>query len=168
MACFVALVTGLHDLDEFVQGQLLLAALNITTHVLRLGGNFVAKVFRGRDEHLLFELLEPFFMEVLCCKPRSSRNSSIEAFVVCRGYNPPKDFQPTALTDFITKGYEVVSQMDPFNARFVPFVAAGDMSKSFDSDRTYSLDSNYKWTAPIQPPTIPPYKEALERKRQKQ
>ena len=28
-------VTGLHDIDEYVQAQLLLAALNITTHVLR-------------------------------------------------------------------------------------------------------------------------------------
>lgn len=27
-------VTGLHDMDEFIQGQLLLAAFNITTHVL--------------------------------------------------------------------------------------------------------------------------------------
>lgn len=27
-------VTGLHDIDEFVQSQLLLAAFNITTHIL--------------------------------------------------------------------------------------------------------------------------------------
>lgn len=160
-------VTGLHDLDEFVQGQLLLAALNITTHVLRLGGNFVAKVFRGRDEHLLFELLEPFFCEVLCCKPRSSRNSSIEAFVVCRGYNPPKDFIPTELTNFISAGYGAVSEMDEFNAKFVPFVAAGDLSHAYDSDRTYALGEGYRWHDPIQPPTIPPYKEAVDRKRMK-
>ncbi|EGD81529.1 tRNA 2'-O-ribose methyltransferase [Salpingoeca rosetta] len=36
-------VTGLHDIDEYVQAQLLLAALNITTHVLKPGGTFVAK-----------------------------------------------------------------------------------------------------------------------------
>lgn len=41
-------VTGLHDLDEYVQGQLLLAALTITSHVLRPGGSFVAKIFRAR------------------------------------------------------------------------------------------------------------------------
>jgi tRNA (cytidine32/guanosine34-2'-O)-methyltransferase len=39
-------VTGLHDIDEYIQAQLLLAALNITTHVLRPGGTFVAKIFR--------------------------------------------------------------------------------------------------------------------------
>eukprot|EP01032_Pedospumella_encystans_P032017 gene32017-36147_t len=39
-------VTGLHDIDEYMQAQLLLAALNITTNILRPGGNFVAKIFR--------------------------------------------------------------------------------------------------------------------------
>ena len=37
---------GLHDIDEYIQAQLLLAALNITTHVLKQGGTFVAKIFR--------------------------------------------------------------------------------------------------------------------------
>lgn len=155
----------MHDLDEFVQGQLLLAALNITTHVLRIGGCFIAKVFRGRDEHLLFELLDPFFSEVLCCKPRSSRNSSIEAFVVCRGYNPPAGFKPSNLTDFLNQGFGSLTQVDEFNSKFIPFVASGDLSNSFDSDRTYALENNYKWTPPVQLPTIPPYKEAVERKR---
>lgn len=64
----VSTVTGLHDVDEYIQAQLLLAvstevccnspsvsevfilmlfvhqALNITTHVLKPGGTFVAKV----------------------------------------------------------------------------------------------------------------------------
>ena len=39
-------VTGLHDIDEYIQAQLLLAALNITTHLLKHGGTFVAKIFR--------------------------------------------------------------------------------------------------------------------------
>jgi tRNA (cytidine32/guanosine34-2'-O)-methyltransferase len=47
-------VTGLHDLDEYVQSELVLAALMITTNVLRPGGSFVAKVFRGRDIGLLY------------------------------------------------------------------------------------------------------------------
>jgi 23S rRNA U2552 (ribose-2'-O)-methylase RlmE/FtsJ len=51
---WVFAVTGLHDMDEFVQSELVLAALMITTNVLRLGGNFVAKVFRGRDIGMLY------------------------------------------------------------------------------------------------------------------
>lgn len=40
-------VTGLHDLDQYVQLQLILAALTVVTHVLRPGGTFIAKIFRG-------------------------------------------------------------------------------------------------------------------------
>ncbi len=50
----LAAVTGLHDMDEFVQAQLILAALTIVTHVLKPGGTFVAKVFRGKDIGLLY------------------------------------------------------------------------------------------------------------------
>ncbi|CAG8747071.1 14427_t:CDS:2, partial [Racocetra fulgida] len=39
-------VTGLHDMDEYIQAQLLLSALNITTNILKPGGTFVAKIFR--------------------------------------------------------------------------------------------------------------------------
>jgi 23S rRNA U2552 (ribose-2'-O)-methylase RlmE/FtsJ len=73
----IYLVTGLHDMDEYIQAQLLLAALNITTHVLRPGGSFVAKIFRGKDITLLYTQLKVFFPKVTCSKPRSSRNSSI-------------------------------------------------------------------------------------------
>lgn len=74
---FDLLVTGLHDLDEYVQAQLLLAALNITTHILAPGGTFVAKIFRGKDVTLLYAQLKIFFRKVTVAKPRSSRNSSI-------------------------------------------------------------------------------------------
>ena len=42
-------VTGLHDVDEYLQGQLLLSAMLITTHVLCQRGTFCAKIFRGRQ-----------------------------------------------------------------------------------------------------------------------
>lgn len=47
-------VTGLHDMDEYVQAQLILAALVVVTRVLRPGGAFIAKVFRGKDISLLY------------------------------------------------------------------------------------------------------------------
>lgn len=37
-------VTGLHDLDEYIQSELILSALNVATFLLRQGGTFVAKV----------------------------------------------------------------------------------------------------------------------------
>lgn len=57
-------VTGLHDIDEYMQAQLLLAALNITTNTLRIGGTFVAKIFRGKDVSLLYSQMRCFFQEV--------------------------------------------------------------------------------------------------------
>ena len=41
-------------MDEYVQAQLILAALTIVCHVLRPGGTFVAKIFRGKDIGLLY------------------------------------------------------------------------------------------------------------------
>lgn len=132
-------VTGLHDLDEYMQAQLLLAALNITTNVLRLGGNFVAKIFRGKDVSLLYSQLRCFFEEVTVAKPKSSRNSSIESFVVCRGYAPPKGFQPTM--DALLQGHmygENGNELIGVNNIVVPFVACGDLN-GYDADKSYPL-----------------------------
>jgi hypothetical protein len=51
----------------------------------------------GSDIDQLYSQLRVFFPEVFCAKPRSSRNSSIEAFVVCKGYTPPPGFRPESL-----------------------------------------------------------------------
>ena len=86
-------VTGLHDLDIYIQSQLLFSALNLAVRVLKPGGNFVAKIFRGKDVDLIYAQLRCFFEKVSCAKPRSSRASSLEAFVVCEGFNIPKGFK---------------------------------------------------------------------------
>lgn len=67
----------MHDIDQYIQAQLLLSALNITTHVLRKGGIFLAKIFRGKDVSLLYSQMKVFFEEVTVVKPKSSRTSSI-------------------------------------------------------------------------------------------
>ena len=164
-------VTGMHDLDEYVQAQLILAALNITTHLLRPGGNFVAKIFRGRDISLLFCQLDCFFDEVTCAKPRSSRNSSIEAFVVCEGYRPPADFIPSLLNPILDKSYDTASgpsRLTGSNKVLVPFVACGDLS-GFDADQSYPLqldgEEEYKYHKPVAPPITPPYMDAVRRDR---
>ena len=46
-------VTGLHVIDEYVQGQLLESVLRITTRMLREGGTFVAKIFKDEAYHIL-------------------------------------------------------------------------------------------------------------------
>ncbi|CAJ0963793.1 unnamed protein product, partial [Mesorhabditis belari] len=166
-------VTGLHSLDEYMQSQLVLAALNITTHVLKREGNFVAKIFRARNITLLYAQLKMFFRDVFCAKPKSSRQSSCEAFVVCLGYNPPTDYVPSMWNPLRLPTYEDLEKSTPINQRIVPFVACGDLH-GWDSDRCYPLDiddllgplpEKYIYREPVQPPTEPAYKHAVELRR---
>lgn len=105
-------VTGLHDLDEYLQSQLLLAATQITFRLLEPGGTFVAKIFTQHPQAglgaslgnmdlkgarpatsgaLLADQLRTFFDRVEVAKPRSSRLGSVEHFLVCLGFRPRKD-----------------------------------------------------------------------------
>lgn len=190
-------VTGLHDLDIYVQAQLLFAALNLALRVLKPGGKFVAKIFRAKDVDLIYAQLRCFFKTVHCAKPRSSRASSLEAFVVCEGFSMPEGYQidpekplgrgaelpergehermkdkegfmdrqrRTVREDGFTV-LEFESDEDDDNRWIAPFVACGDLS-AFDSDATYHLPKDRVSLDPVQPPTAPPYKRALELRRQ--
>lgn len=188
-------VTGLHDLDIYIQSQLLYSALNLALKILRPGGSFVAKVFRGKDVDLIFAQLRCFFASVHCAKPRSSRASSLEAFVVCQGFEMPKGYKldperPVGLgariplppgkdnkDDFVSGQRKTVtengvtvleleSEGEDSNRWIAPFVACGDLS-AWDADATYQLPKDHVSLDPVQPPTAPPYKRALELRRQR-
>lgn len=209
-------VTGLHDLDIYVQSQLLFAALNLALCVLRPGGNFVAKIFRGRNVDLLFAQLKIFFERVVVAKPRSSRASSVEAFIVCLNFSPPTGFKaslssPLGVGDRLATLVAEHKRLEPITApttlqsstssawssspnipriinsdgvveltlpatesevpgtgdhgkatRWIaPFLACGDLS-AFDADASYHLPPDRVSLDPVQPPTAPPYKRALE------
>lgn len=190
-------VTGLHDLDIYVQSQLLFAALNLALRVLKPGGKFVAKIFRANNVDLIYAQLRCFFTAVHCAKPRSSRASSLEAFVVCEGFNMPKGYhidpeKPLGLGAHLPERNETTKQEDregfvdrqrrtigedgitvlefesdeeDDNRWIAPFVACGDLS-AFDSDATYHLPKDRVSLNPVQPPTAPPYKRALELRKQ--
>ncbi|KAH9876679.1 hypothetical protein J1614_003811 [Plenodomus biglobosus] len=188
-------VTGLHDLDIYVQSQLLWAALNLALCVLKPGGKFVAKIFRGKDVDLLFAQLKIVFERVRVAKPRSSRASSIEAFVVCEGFCPPKGFTASldkplgagtqlpippkstslpgskvsrkvrddgAIEIDLGSESEDEDDVEEGGQRWIaPFLACGDLA-AYDSDATYNLPKDRVSLDPVQPPTAPPYKRALE------
>ncbi|KAL7677851.1 hypothetical protein ACOME3_004084 [Neoechinorhynchus agilis] len=84
-------VTGLHDMDEHIQHQLLRSALRICDQILKPGGTFVGKVFRGRTCDLIYEEFRKYFKRVTIGKPKSSRVSSLEAFLVGQGYGQGND-----------------------------------------------------------------------------
>mmetsp|Transcript_41095 Transcript_41095/g.87725 ORF Transcript_41095/g.87725 Transcript_41095/m.87725 type:complete len:324 (-) Transcript_41095:283-1254(-) len=160
-------VTGMHDLDEYIQAQLLLSALSITTQVLRHGGTFVAKIFRGKNVTLLYAQLKVFFPDVYVAKPKSSRNSSVEAFVVAQNFSPPDGFDVNTLAGITTLEY-TLPDAEPDCARLiVPFVACGDLG-GYDADQNYPLQpegaekGSYVFHEPRQKPTTPPYRAYLE------
>ncbi|KAF2075257.1 hypothetical protein CYY_003433 [Polysphondylium violaceum] len=127
-------VTGLHDIDFYGQSQLILSALNITTHTLKIGGTFVAKMFKGDDMSLMFSQLKLFFKHVSFVKPKSSRESSLENFVLCRDYCPPQNYQPEIIDPSLENHDHLVNksnEQDYINKLVVPFVAIGDL-KGFD------------------------------------
>ena len=206
-------VTGLHDLDIYVQSQLLFAALNLALCVLRPGGKFVAKIFRGRNVDVLYAQLKLFFDRVIVAKPRSSRASSIEAFIVCLNFRPPPGFiasldeplgvghklpemiqarnaslpiiahatmqnpetgawdvtpatgQQTRPDGVVEVDFEDETEPDENDVRWIaPFIACGDLS-AFDSDASYQLPEGHVTLDPVQPPTAPPYKRAIEMRR---
>ncbi|RHZ61760.1 hypothetical protein CDV55_103838 [Aspergillus turcosus] len=223
-------VTGLHDLDIYIQSQLLYSALNLAVGVLRPGGKFVAKIFRGRDVDLIYAQLRTVFEKVSVAKPRSSRASSLEAFVVCEGFIPPaihdgsvgmealknplfggaavpqpvsadgnigvevadEDIVSPQETVILSEAATVstsdanpqtqIRMLHPQSStpslankpqRFAvenrwipPFIACGDLS-SWDSDASYSLPPDYVNLDPVQPPTAPPYRRALELRKEK-
>ena len=119
-------VTGLHDLDEFMQSQLVFAAFNIACFMLDEGGAFMAKVFTGRDIQDLFSSLSPFFETVTTMKPRASRIASLEAFIVCQGFHMPENYKPQLSADPMNE-FEAETPLCP------AFVAFGDLS-GFDKN----------------------------------
>ena len=178
-------VTGLHDLDIYVQSQLLHSALTLAMKVLKPGGTFVAKIFRAKNVDLIYAQLKVVFTRVHVAKPRSSRASSIEAFVVCEGFKPIADWTPEigasinttkhlqrsdtkaqsrhVREDGITELH--MESSNHFAERYIaPFLACGDLS-AWDADASYKLPEGHVSLDPVQPPTAPPYKAALERRR---
>ncbi|KAK1771711.1 FtsJ-domain-containing protein [Phialemonium atrogriseum] len=206
-------VTGLHDLDIYVQSQLLFAALNLALCVLKPGGKFVAKIFRGRNVDVLYAQLKIFFEHVHVAKPRSSRASSVEAFIVCINFQPPQGFKASLeeplgvgsrlprmleerqsrlpiIADTLMQNYDTGAwdstlaavetpgkdgiidvEIDDLTVdkhkdiRWIaPFIACGDLS-AFDSEASYRLPDDHVSLDPVQSPTAPPYKRAIEMRR---
>lgn len=140
----------------------------------------------------------------MVAKPRSSRASSVEAFVVCQGFEMPVGYEGRVdeplgvgegladmvkavearrpivagrvLQDWETgcwgvedgrkyreeEGVVEVELDDREEGRWIaPFMACGDLG-SYDADASYHLPKDRVSLEPVQPPTAPPYRRALE------
>lgn len=177
-------VTGLHDVDEYLQGQLLLAAMLITTHVLCPGGTFVAKIFRGPNIGFLHAQLRILFDRVSVAKPASSRNSSMESFVVCENFKGapfldlPLDIGGFADLRTVASDSEQdesgkEASNESLDPSVIPFLACGDLSgwsyngKALDADMSYPIDvKGGAYIPPVAPPISPPYETSITMKKE--
>lgn len=78
-------VSGITELDEFLQDALLEGAFSLTKKILKKEGCFVAKIFYSGDETIKRQFSD-LFEQVTIFKPESSRKQSKEHFIICEKY----------------------------------------------------------------------------------
>ena len=77
--------SGVRQVDQARSEALFERALEIAVAVLSPGGNFVGKLFQGPDFKRLIEAVRARFTTAKSAKPESSRQISIEQYVVGKG-----------------------------------------------------------------------------------
>jgi 23S rRNA (uridine2552-2'-O)-methyltransferase len=80
--------SGIRHLDQARSEVLFERALEIACAVLAPGGNFVGKLFQGPDFKRLTEAVRARFAVAKTAKPASSRQISIEQYVIGKGFRP--------------------------------------------------------------------------------
>lgn len=86
--------SGIRNLDQMRSEALFERALEIATLTLAPGGNFVGKLFQGPDFKKLSEEVRAKFEIGKTAKPSSSRQISIEQYVVGKGFKSSKAASP--------------------------------------------------------------------------
>jgi 23S rRNA (uridine2552-2'-O)-methyltransferase len=79
-------VSGIWHFDHERQISLTLVALQISTKLLKQGGNAVFKIFEGRHSGDVKNEASKVFMKVTACKPKASRQKSSEFYLVCSSF----------------------------------------------------------------------------------
>ncbi len=79
--------TGVPFSDHIASVDLCDRALEAATDWLRPGGTFVCKVFQGVDEPKLRGRIKARFDKVKAVRPKGTRASSVEIFVVATGFH---------------------------------------------------------------------------------
>lgn len=77
-------VTGKNIIDNCLQSDLLYSAITLGLIVLEDKGTFVAKIFQNQYTYFFKSQLLNIFENVYIYKPPSSRESSAEAFIICK------------------------------------------------------------------------------------
>jgi len=84
--------TGNKSIDHLRTANLVEEAFNFSTKVLRSGGIFISKIFQGGAEPELFKQIKQNFDTIKHFKPKSSRQESVEMYIVALGYNGTRQY----------------------------------------------------------------------------
>jgi len=79
-------MTGMPDVDHLRGMHLVELALDFAEKTLRPGGDFLVKVFQGRDFLPFLQRLRGLFETVKTRKPKASRSRSAELYLLARGF----------------------------------------------------------------------------------
>lgn len=181
-------VTGFNEFDVYIQFQLILTALNTSIRLLKEGGNFVTKIFKGKYTDIIIQILLTCFQKVVITKPKACRNASFESFLYCEGFkiNHPEinklrneelkedDILILEKLRILPDNNEEEEEDEEddeddkeenefsYEKYGVKFIQVGN--DEFDSDKTYDFQStNYKEVLnPVQMPINPPYKYFID------
>ena len=82
--------TGIRSVDVQRSYELNSCALKLSNRILKPGGTLVVKAFQGEPLNLLKEKFRSCFECLKLFKPRSSRNESIEIYLLGFNHKPPE------------------------------------------------------------------------------
>ncbi|XBJ19858.1 hypothetical protein VPH35_010780 [Triticum aestivum] len=91
-------VGGAWAQEATAQSALVIDAVRLATAFLAPNGTFVTtKVFRSQDYSAIMFCLKQLFEKVEVTKPRASRGTSAEIYIICLKYKAPAKIQPELL-----------------------------------------------------------------------
>lgn len=79
-------ISGVWTVDHLRSVDLAKASFRIAQQVLRLGGNFLVKVFQGEEIQNFYNELKPHFSFKKFHSPKASRKSSAEIYFIGKGF----------------------------------------------------------------------------------
>jgi 23S rRNA (uridine2552-2'-O)-methyltransferase len=79
-------MSGMSDVDHLRAMHLVELTLDFAERSLKPGGDYLVKVFQGRDFQPFMQRLRALFETVKTRKPKASRARSPELYVLARGF----------------------------------------------------------------------------------
>ena len=86
-------ITGKWTIDHLRSIDLARASFEIAKNVLRVGGNFVVKVFQGEEIQKFFNEMKPYFRFKKFHSPQASRKRSAEIYFIGKGFKSRKVYR---------------------------------------------------------------------------